>query len=135
MKKIYCTLLALSFILIASAAFAGDVPDLTGTWHCAEVSVAGVERGFYKNKANNNLIIEEQHGRVFLGMKQWTRKGKDYSEKLCGGIAPDGEVYIAEKDDGTMHGDLSADGKTLTVMYVESGPDAKVIELIYTRVE
>ncbi|BCS89224.1 hypothetical protein [Pseudodesulfovibrio sediminis] len=134
MKRTLFSLLTCAFLLIAASAFAGDIPDMKGTWYCEGTLVAGVERGIYSNpEAKNSLVIEKQEGRVFLGYKEWTLKGKQYSEKLCGGIAVDGEIYIAEHDDGVMHGDLSEDGTKLTVFYVESGPDAKVIELIYIR--
>jgi hypothetical protein len=136
MKKALFSLLTVALLLVAANALAGDIPDMKGTWYCEGTLVAGVERGIYSNpEAKNSLVIEKQEGRVFLGHKEWTLKGKSYSEKLCGGIAQDGEIYIAEQEDGVMHGDLTADGKTLTIIYVESGPDAKVIELIYTKMK
>ena len=134
MKKGMLCLLTLTVLLITATAFAGEVPDMVGTWYCQGTLVAGVERDIYTNpQAANSLVIEKQQDRVFTGHKEWTLKGEKFTEKLCGGIAADGEIYIAEQTDGVMHGDLSADGTKLTILYVESGPDAKVIELNYTK--
>ena len=134
MRKALFSLLVLAFILFAGTAFAEDAPNMKGTWVCGGTIVASLENGIYKNpKAQNSLVIEQQEGRVFLGHKQWTLNGKNFTEKIMGGIARDGEIYIAEAEDGVMHGDLNESGDKLVIIYVESGPTAKVIELIYTK--
>lgn len=134
MRLAFLSLIILA--MTATAALAGDVPDMKGTWLSESAMVAGVETGIYHNPtAKSTLVIQEQRGRVFLGYKKWTVKGETFREKLAGGIAPDGEVYIGETKDGQMHGDLSADGTTMTLFYVEGGPDAKTIEATYIKTQ
>ncbi|EGB15655.1 hypothetical protein DND132_2452 [Pseudodesulfovibrio mercurii] len=127
--------LALLFVLCALPALAaGEVPDLKGSWVAKSVNVAGVKAGLYENPdAASTLVIEDQHGRVFTGYKKWTRKGETFTEKFAGGISSDNEIYIAEEKDGQLHGDYDAKAGALLLFYVESGPDAKVLEGVYVR--
>nr|WP_287411786.1 hypothetical protein [Pseudodesulfovibrio sp.] len=136
MKKSLYSLLTLTFLLLAANAFAGDIPDMKGTWVCDATVVASVERGIYENQsAKSTLVIEEQQGRVFTGHKTWVVKGKIFTEKIVGGIASDGEIYISEENDGQILGDLNKRGDSFVVFYVESGSTAKVVELTYKKAQ
>lgn len=134
MRNVVFSLLLLCVALFSQPVMAGDTPDMTGTWVCESTIVASIERGIYENpKADSTFVIEKQKGRVFAGYKQWTAGGKTYTEDIVGGIAADGELYIAEAKDGHTLGDLAADGKSFIVFYVENGPQGKMVELTYVK--
>ncbi|WP_316898026.1 hypothetical protein [Pseudodesulfovibrio indicus] len=135
MKKLFLPLF-LIVILSAVPALAGDAPNLEGAWVCQSTTVAGIKAGIYENKeAGSTLVIEDQKGRVFTGYKRWTLKGESFTEKIVGGIAADGELYIAEENDGTLHGDYDEAGGRMLLFYVESGPDAKVLQGVYKKAQ
>lgn len=135
MKKLFFPMI-LVLLLCAVPALAGDAPDLKGAWVCQSTTVASVKTGIYMNKeAGSTLVIEDQKGRVFTGYKKWTVKGETFSEKIVGGISADGELYIAEEKDGSLHGDYDAAGGRMLLFYVESGPDAKVLEGVYVKAQ
>lgn len=135
LKRIFAMTLV-SLFLFSAAAFADEIPDMKGKWVGEATHMASLQWGVMKAKSNENfIIIDNQLGRTFSGHKTWTMEGKTLSERLVGGVAADGEVYIAEEKDGQLHGDIGKDGKTMTLFYVESGAEAKIIEQTYVKTE
>ncbi len=111
---------AFVFFVLNSAVWAGDIPDLTGTW--AGPSQVHSANHDYVQGNQTTLVIEEQKGNLFQGVKTYFNaiKKQSFSEPFSGSVTPDGHILIAEHADGYMQGRLMEDG-TLILQYAECG--------------
>ncbi|MBU1040725.1 MAG: hypothetical protein KKF77_06480 [Proteobacteria bacterium] len=130
MKK----LLALCFFALlacfATTALAADAPNLVGTWE-GTPSVHGVKVGF--RTSNLVMIILEQQGNAFHGTKTYhTPKKKDKVEKFSGTIRSDGQIFIADHDEGYMLGDITKDG-AMELQYGHRGNNAIAVYVVLKK--
>ncbi len=134
MKKFLgCTLALLMTILMSSAAFAGDYPEIRGTWigHVKMISKDGTTKS---NKAV--FVINKQEGPLFSGYKAWFGDKKDYAitEGFSGLIGADGtSLYMAEHEDGYTQGSITSP-QTMSLYYLENGRKAKAIYYAMERI-
>lgn len=111
-------------LLCVVPAHAGP-PDLKGTWK-------GTSRGYLKGKGfvaskegARTLVIAEQNSDVFFGKKEYEANGKVVSEGFAGTISEDGDVYLAEENQGVIIGKYK-DG-VLKLYYLEGGDGNAVV--------
>ncbi|WP_147819836.1 hypothetical protein [Salidesulfovibrio onnuriiensis] len=134
MKRLSMFILACLLLLGAVSAFAGDVPDLTGKWKAESVALYRQGKGFVENTSPESyLVVKEQKGRLFHGVKMWTVDGKERSEVVNGVVTHKNEILVSETDDGFCHGDLMSPDEMI-LYYMEPGKDAKTIMYTYKRI-
>lgn len=134
MKALIIACLLSLCLAIPSIGAAGETayktPDMRGTWtgtfHMHKKSV-----GFAKGDAAY-LVIKKQDGPLFHGAKHWKAKGKEYKEDFSGVVTVEGDVYLAEANDGHSVGKLDKDG-VLMLYFVQSGGDHTVIMYRFTK--
>lgn len=128
-------LLALSLFAIltcfAATALAADATNLVGTWE-GTPSVHGVKTGFRTSKMV--LTVLEQQGNAFHGTKTYfmTVKNKERSEKFSGTIRSDGQIFIADHDEGYMFGDMTKDGE-MELQYGHKGKNAIAVYVLLKK--
>jgi hypothetical protein len=103
---------AIITLFAVSAANAGDLPDLTGTWEC---ELEGIVRGdniHFKGKDSEHIqliegkanhVIEKQEGRRFWGYKS-VKSGK--KEHIIGMILWDNKTILTVDEDGSASGNI-----------------------------
>lgn len=137
MKRILLTLCVLGFLFAATAAFAGEVPDLTGTWSGENRGIMVGNLGhidpmptptFKVNATNMAITIEKQEGHRFYGKRFSSRK----TESLVGFIDPDNKTLHMVDEDGYLSGMLNEDG-TLFIRYLEAGKSQIATFGVYTK--
>lgn len=116
------TVVVCAFVLfvLSPAVWAEDIPDLIGTW--AGPSQVHSANHDYVRGDQTTLVIEEQKGNLFQGVKTYfnSLKNQSFSEPFSGSVTPDGHILIAEHADGYMQGRLLDDG-SLILQYAECG--------------
>lgn len=130
MFRLTCFACAFMFYALSSLAFAGDIPDITGTWTGAS-QVHSVNHD-YTQGTSTSLEIKEQKGNLFEGVKTYFNPLKDqtFSESFSGSITPSGNILIAEHEDGYMQGQLQEDG-SLILQYAECGSTSTEPKVTY----
>jgi hypothetical protein len=125
MKLLACVVAAL---LIAAPAVADEAPSLLGTWS-GEAEGVGAQDGWKKGPVS--FVIGEQRGRAFTGKATYPAGGGEETSEVYGTIAMDNRTVLIADDDGAYAGTVAGD--TLSLCYVESGPDASTKCLEATR--
>lgn len=130
MLRFTCFACAFMFFFLISPALAGDIPDLTGTW-TGPSQVHSVNHDYVQG-TSTSLEIKEQKGNLFEGVKTYFNPLKDqtFSESFSGSITPDGNILIAEYEDGYMQGQLKEDG-SLILQYAECGSTSTEPKVTY----
>jgi len=109
------TLFAALF-LTASVAVA-QPPELRGTWRGSSyiMEAAGAREG------QCAYVIDVQEGQLFSGYKLWFDAKKVLQKETFTGIfGDDGNLYIAERDDGYTMGQRTSK-QTMSLYYLEHG--------------
>ncbi len=134
MFRLACFACAFMFSALSSLAFAGDVPDITGTW-TGSSQVHSVNHD-YTQGTSTSLEIKEQKGNLFEGVKTYFNPLKDqtFSESFSGSITPSGNILIAEHEDGYMQGQLQEDG-SLILQYAECGSTSTEPKVTYYQLK
>ncbi|MDO9630282.1 MAG: hypothetical protein Q7I92_00070, partial [Humidesulfovibrio sp.] len=106
MKRLLSLCLFAILVCFAATAFAADAQNLVGTWE-GTPSVHGANAGFRTGKLV--LTVLEQQGNAFHGTKAYfmAPKKRDKIEKFSGTIRSDGQIFIADHDEGYMLGDMT----------------------------
>lgn len=122
MKKTSGLVAGTVLCILASAAFADDIPQMKGTWKGTTDGVS-VKGGFHQGD-DVSIVISEQDGRSFRGEITYQVQGKPVSDVLVGTLDPDGDhvymvagdgIQIAEYDDGVLESCYVSDKDGLAV--------------------
>ena len=106
-------------LLLAAPALAADAPSLLATWS-GQTEGVGVQDGWKQGPVT--LVIGEQRGHAFTGTATYPEAGGEATSDIYGTVALDGRTVFIADDDGAYAGTVV--GQTLSLCYVESGPDA-----------
>jgi len=133
MKRLSALLCAAALTLLCSTALAADPPSLVGTWEGLP-TLHGPAHGHRTAAKPVSYVIKGQKGHVFSGQKTYHNglKKKDFTEPFSGTVSSEGQVVVAEHEDGVSIGRLRADG-VLELQYAEPGKDAKAIHMLLKR--
>jgi len=112
-------------------ALAADATNLVGTWE-GMPSVHGAKTGFRTSKLV--LTVLEQQGNAFHGTKTYitASKKKDSTEKFSGTIRSDGQIFIADHDEGYMLGDMTKGGE-MELQYAHRGKNAIAVHVLLKK--
>ncbi len=130
MKRLTIAFALLAVLCLASVALAADAPNLVGTWEGAP-SVHEVKGGYHTGKLV--LTVTEQHGTAFHGTKTYRLAAlkKDRTEGFSGTISSNGQIFIADHDEGFMLGTLTKDGMEL--QYGHAGKNAAAVQVLLKK--
>ena len=131
MKRLLSLCLFATLACFAATAFAADVQNLVGTWEGAP-SVHGAKTGFRTGKIV--LTILEQQGNAFHGTKTYymAAKKKERSEAFSGTIRSDGQIFIADHEEGYMLGDMTKGGD-MELQYGHRGKNAIAVYVLLKK--
>lgn len=133
MKRLTSLLFVLALSLACTAALAADPPSLVGTWEGTS-TLHGPVHGHRTSTKAIVIVIEDQRGPAFVGKKSYHNvlKVKDFTEPFSGTVSSEGQVVIAEHEDGIGIGKLRNDGM-LELQYAEPGKEAKAIHMLLKK--
>lgn len=152
MKKALLGITLLVFVLGQSVCFANPIPNLVGTWEVSSVGVVllkandatkygivgtsldkeGRIQAISSSPEDMKIIITEQKGRIFHGIKQ---SGK-ITEKFAGVIGYDNKTIHCVDDDGFNEGTYDSENDRIETYYKHAGDtDSMVVVDTWTRVE
>ena len=143
MAKIWASILALAALLFVPVlAGAEEVPDVVGSWAgVGSVVILGSSDHFpelssedltYGDEMSYTLVIEEQNGRRFAGIRFLTEK-PDISEAVLGVIGFDDETIYMVDEDGHLDGRLISSTE-MELVYREVDPDGMIVAISrYTK--
>ncbi len=152
LKKALLGITLLVFVLGQSVCFANPIPNLVGTWTVSSEGVVllkandttkygkigtpldkeGKIKAISSSSADMKIIITEQKGRIFHGIKQ---SGK-ITEKLAGVIGYDNKTIHCVDDDGFNEGTYDSENDRIETYYKHAGDtDSMVVVDTWTRVE
>lgn len=132
--------------MITSPVLAADsVPDLKGTW----VSEYPIQLHHGSGNAKQTLIIEEQKGEGFRGVREWTRTnfsptekdGREPAKKMekvafAGVIGFDGKALHFASQGETVHITAQLTGADeMQVIFVKPGDPAVAFRATFKRVK
>ncbi|WP_320170123.1 calcium-binding protein [Maridesulfovibrio sp.] len=127
MKKGFsCILAFIVLMMMSSAVFAADYPEIRGSW-VGTVKMMKKDGTTITSKAL--FVINKQDGSLFAGYKAWFGAKSDYAitEGFSGVIGADKvSLYLAEHEDGYTQGTLTSP-QTMSLYYLENGRKAKAI--------
>lgn len=138
MAKIWASILAFAALLfVPSLAGAEDVPDLVGSWtgdgsvvrlgaldHFPELSSENLT---YGDEMSYTLVIEEQNGRRFAGVR-FPTENPEISEAVLGVIGFDDETVYMVDEDGHFDGRLIS-ATEMELVYREVDPDGMIVAI------
>lgn len=131
MKRLLSLCLFAILVCFAATAFAADAQNLVGTWE-GTPSVHGANSGFRTGKLV--LTVLEQQGNAFHGTKSYfmASKKRDKIEKFSGTIRSDGQIFIADHDEGYMLGDMTKNGE-MELQYGHRGKNAIAVYVLLKK--
>lgn len=131
MKRLLTLCLLALLACFATSALAADATNLVGTWE-GTPTVHGPKVGYRTGKLV--LTIVEQQGNAFHGTKtyQMPAAKKDRTEKFSGTIRSDGQILIADHDEGFMLGDLTKAGD-MELQYGHAGKNAISVYVVLKK--
>ncbi|MDQ7836084.1 MAG: hypothetical protein RDU24_11935 [Humidesulfovibrio sp.] len=129
MKRLLAFALFVLLFCFATSAFAADAPKLVGTWEGIP-SVHGAKVGYRTGKLV--VTIVEQQGNAFHGTKTYQTPRRSKTESFSGTIRSDGQIFIADHDEGYMLGDLTKDGD-LELQYGHRGKNAIAVYVLLKK--
>jgi len=130
MKRLLTACLFAALLCFATAALAADAQNLVGTWE-GTPSVHGPKVGYRTGKLV--LTIVEQQGNAFHGVKTYqVPTKKDRTEKFSGTIRSDGQILIADHDEGFMLGDITKGGE-MELQYGHAGRNAITVYVLLKK--
>ncbi|PKN08055.1 MAG: hypothetical protein CVU73_09395 [Deltaproteobacteria bacterium HGW-Deltaproteobacteria-8] len=107
MKRLLSLCLFAILVCFAATAFAADAQNLVGTWE-GTPSVHGAKAYFMASKK------------------------KDKIEKFSGTIRSDGQIFIADHDEGYMLGDMTKNGE-MELQYGHRGKNAIAVYVLLKK--
>ncbi len=111
------TIIAGLCLTCSAAAYAAEVPELTGTWNGVGPSVSNEEG--WETERSTSITIDEQRGRVFRGEVKY--EGGD--DEFVGIIKADGKTILISDDDGNVTATMTGPDE-MEVCYVAGGDEA-----------
>lgn len=131
MKRLPAFCLFAILACFATAALAADVPNLVGTWE-GSPSIHGAKTGYSTGKLV--LTIAGQQGNAFHGTKTYFHPSdkKNHTEGFSGTIRSDGQIFIADHDEGYMLGDMTKGGE-MELQYGHSGKNAYTVYVLLKK--
>jgi len=131
MKRLLALCLFAILVCCATTALAADAPNLVGTWE-GTPSVHGPKVGYRTGKLV--LTIVEQQGNAFHGAKTYQMPAgkKERTEKFSGSIRSDGQIFIADHDEGFMLGDITKGGD-MELQYGHAGRNAITVYVVLKK--
>ncbi|WP_191059658.1 hypothetical protein [Geminicoccus harenae] len=111
-----------------AAAYAQEVPELSGTWSGTGPAVSATEG--WEASRSASMAITEQRGRVFRGEVKYEGGEEDF----VGVIQADGKTILMSNDDGNVTAYLSSPSE-MEVCYIEGGDEAMAACTAMTRAE
>jgi len=127
------TLLLTTFLILAcgctsaaTPATTPALPDLRGTW---TGPMQGYDEGIGFSEypfLTMDMVIEEQHGRLFSGHMLFNANGTKWTTEIAGAIGRDNRTLsMVEKDGGYCFGEVLAEDE-IDLTYVQDGPEYSI---------